>query len=454
MAITVTMPQLGESVTEGTIGAWLVQPGQAVERFESLVEVITDKVTAEVPAPAAGTVGEILAAEGQRLSVGAPLCTLETAAADGSAAIGAAEPIAAEPSGDEPSADEVGPAEVEPSISEEPQSEALPPAAENQGTAGVSVAPEAPPAPPGLPEEPNGAPGFISPAVRALAEEQAVDITQVTGTGFQGRITKRDVLMHLESRGTAPATSPRQPPAPRVPAPAPALPGARIPHTPMRRAIAEHMLRSRQTSPHAWTMVEVDMSGVASARAARRAEFHASTGIDLSFLHFGMKSTCLALRAVPTMNAVFEEDAIQLRKEVNLGLAVAVGDGLIVPVVRGADQFSVAGLAQAAANLIERARQGKARQEDLEGGTFTLNNAGALGTVMSQAIINQPQAGILVMDSVVRRPVVEGDGIAIRPIMNLSLSFDHRINDGASAAHFLRAVKSSLEAVTPDSALF
>ena len=452
MAITVTMPQLGESVTEGTIGAWLVQPGQTVERFESLVEVITDKVTAEVPAPAAGTVGEILAAEGQRLSVGAPLCTLETVAGDGPAETGAAEPIAAEPSAAEPSAYEVGPAEVEPSISEEPQSEALPPMAETQGAAGVPVATETTPAAPGLPEVPNGSPGFISPAVRTLAEEQAVDITQVTGTGFQGRITKRDVLMHLESRRTAAATGPRQPSAPR--APAPALPGARIPHSPMRRAIAEHMVRSRQTSPHAWTMVEVDMSGVASARAARRAEFHASTGIDLSFLHFGMKSTCLALRAVPTMNAVFEEDAIQLRKEVNLGLAVAVGDGLIVPVVRGADQFSVAGLAQAAAILIERARQGKARQEDLEGGTFTLNNAGALGTVMSQAIINQPQAGILVMDSVVRRPVVVGDGIAIRPIMNLSLSFDHRLNDGASAAHFLRAVKSSLEAVTPDSALF
>jgi 2-oxoisovalerate dehydrogenase E2 component (dihydrolipoyl transacylase) len=201
-------------------------------------------------------------------------------------------------------------------------------------------------------------------------------------------------------------------------------------------------------------MVEVDMSGVAAARAARRTEFRAATGIDLTFLHFGMKSTCLALRAVPTMNATFEEDALQLRTEINLGLAVAVGDGLIVPVVRGADRYSVAGLAQAAAALIERARLGKARLEDVEGGSFTLNNAGALGTVMSQAIINQPQAGILVMDAVIRRPVVAGDGIAIRPIMNLCLSFDHRINDGAAAAQFLRAVKSSLEAVTPESALF
>jgi 2-oxoisovalerate dehydrogenase E2 component (dihydrolipoyl transacylase) len=222
----------------------------------------------------------------------------------------------------------------------------------------------------------------------------------------------------------------------------------------MRRSIAEHMVRSLRTSPHAWTMVEVDMSGVAAARAVRRAEFLAATGTDLTFLHFGMKSTCLALRAVPTMNAVFEEDAILLRSEVNLGLAVAIGDGLIVPVVRNADRYSVAGLAQAASALIERARQGKARLEDVDGGTFTLNNAGALGTVTSQAIINQPQAGILVMDSVVRRPVVVGDGIAIRPIMNLCLSFDHRINDGAAAARFLGAVKGTLEAVTADTALF
>jgi 2-oxoisovalerate dehydrogenase E2 component (dihydrolipoyl transacylase) len=167
-----------------------------------------------------------------------------------------------------------------------------------------------------------------------------------------------------------------------------------------------------------------------------------------------MKSTCLALRAVPTMNAVFGEDAVALQTDINLGLAVAVGDGLIVPVVRGADRYSVAGLARAATELIERARQGKATLADVEGGTFTLNNAGALGTVMSQAIINQPQAGILVMDAVVRRPVVIGDGIAIRPMMNLSLSFDHRINDGAAAARFLSAVKSSLEAVTADTSLF
>lgn len=446
MAITVTMPQLGESVTEGTIGTWLVQPGQQVERYDSLVEVITDKVTAEVPSPVAGVIGEILAPEGQRLSVGEPICTLEGVADDVSGEGEALQP-ALELSDSE--ADQAAAAVVEPEEAEGatalPPLEAQPAAVNGQAVLDTSERSSVP-----APSTADS-PGFLSPAVAALAREHSIDISKVTGTGFQGRITKRDVLVFLEGGGAAP---PAQGPTAVPTASGPPLPGSKIPLTPMRRSIAEHMVRSVQTSPHAWTMVEVDMSGVAAARAARRVEFRASTGVDLAFLHFAMKSTCLALRAVPTMNATFEEEAIQLATEINLGLAVAVGDGLIVPVVQGADRYSVAGLAQASAVLIEKARQGKARLEDVQGGTFTLNNAGALGTVMSQAIINQPQAGILVMDAVIRRPVVVGDGIAIRPIMNLCLSFDHRINDGAAAARFLGAVKSSLEAVTPDSALF
>ncbi|MGC1183602.1 MAG: dihydrolipoamide acetyltransferase family protein [Candidatus Dormiibacterota bacterium] len=446
MAITVKMPQLGESVTEGTIGTWLVEPGQQVERFDSLVEVITDKVTAEVPSPAAGTVGEILATAGERLVVGAPLCTLEGAGLEEQSEEPPAGPLSGELA--------PGAEELEQSGDPSPEETAVPamaPPAPAE-TEVVAAAEEAGAVPANL-SAGDGSKGFVSPAVRALADEHGLDISRVTGTGFQGRITKRDVLLFLEAgKSTSPTPAPVPPPG-SGPVP-PSLPGSKIPLTPMRRSIAEHMVRSRRVSPHAWTMVEVDMSGVAAARVAGRAEFRAATGVDLTFLHFAMKSTCLALRAVPTMNATFEEDAIQLRTEINLGLAVAVGDGLIVPVVRGADRYSVAGLAQASAALIERARVGKARLEDVEGGSFTLNNAGALGTVMSQAIINQPQAGILVMDAVIRRPVVVGDGIAIRPIMNLCLSFDHRINDGAAAAQFLRAVKSSLEAVTPESALF
>jgi 2-oxoisovalerate dehydrogenase E2 component (dihydrolipoyl transacylase) len=320
--------------------------------------------------------------------------------------------------------------------------------------AATAPAESGPPAPAPPAADIGAAPGFISPAVMALAAEHSLDISQVTGTGFQGRVTKRDVLLFLEGGGVQQPRVPTPPARPQAPAAVAPRPGDLVPHSPMRRSIAEHMVRSRHTSPHAWTMVEVDMSGVAASRAAHRADFLAATGVEVTFLHYGMKSTCLALRAVPTMNAVFGEDAVALQTDINLGLAVAVGDGLIVPVVRGADRYSVAGLARAATELIERARQGKATLADVEGGTFTLNNAGALGTVMSQAIINQPQAGILVMDAVVRRPVVIGDGIAIRPMMNLSLSFDHRINDGAAAARFLSAVKSSLEAVTADTSLF
>ena len=423
MAITVTMPQLGESVTEGTIGSWLVQPGQQVEKFDSLVEVVTDKVTAEVPSPAAGTVIEILAPEGERLSVGQPICTLDAGEEDAPTPADDSSPLPV----------------VSPEVVPTPE------------TAGGVAVVEPPPAA----QAPSGGPGlgFISPAVRQLADERGVDLSKVRGTGFEGRITKRDVALYLEG---APAPPPTLQPVPSAPPPpvAAAAPGDRISLSPMRRAIAEHMVRSRHTSPHAWTMVEVDMSGVQRARDAHRDEFRATTGVELSYLPFAMQATCLALRAVPTMNASFEEEAIVVHREINLGLAVSVPDGLIVPVVKGADRYSVAGLARAASELIGRARAGAARLEDVEGGTFTLNNAGALGTILSQAIINQPQAGILVMDAVVPRPVAVGDAIAVRPMMNLTLSFDHRINDGSAAARLLGAVKSWLESVGPDTPLY
>ncbi|MHB1501648.1 MAG: dihydrolipoamide acetyltransferase family protein [Candidatus Dormibacteria bacterium] len=431
MAITVKMPQLGESVTEGTIGTWLVEPGQQVSKYDSLVEVITDKVTAEVPSPASGTVGELLASEGQRLTVGEPICTLDGADEE------AGEAVPAPP----PSADEIPISVAAPSVSA--------PAATG-GPAAPAPAGGTAPAPPS-----DQAAGFISPAVRTLAVEHGVDLSRVTGTGFQGRVTKRDVLIFLEGgHPTVGAPPPAAEPAARTSTRAAAGPGERIPLSPMRRAIAEHMVRSRQTSPHAWTMVEVDMSGVAMARAANREQFRQATGADLSLLPFAMKATCLALRAVPSLNAVLEGDAVVLQREVNLGLAVSVPDGLIVPVVREADRYSIAGLAQGAIELIGRARAGRSRLEDVEGGTFTLNNAGALGTVMSQAIINQPQAAILVMDAVVKRPVVVGDAIAIRPMMNLCLSFDHRINDGSAAAMFLGAVKGWLEGATAETPIY
>ena len=407
----------------------VLRAGQQVEKFDSLVEVVTDKVTAEVPSPAAGTVVEILAPEGERLSVGQPICTLDSPEEERA-----------------PSADDAGPLPVvSPSVpAADSEEERSPEASPQVAAAETRSQPGPAPGPTGI--------GFISPAVRQLADENGVDLSRVRGTGFEGRITKRDVLLYLE--GTPAAAAPTAAPHSLPPSPAAAAPGERITLSPMRRSIAEHMVRSRHTSPHAWTMVEVDMSGVRGARDAHREQFRATTGVELSYLPFAMQATCLALRAVPTMNASFEEEAIVVHREVNLGLAVSVPDGLIVPVVKNADRYSIAGLARAASELITRARAGTARLEDVEGGTFTLNNAGALGTVLSQAIINQPQAGILVMDAVVPRPVVVGDAIAIRPMMNLTLSFDHRINDGSAAARLLGAVKSWLESVGPETPLY
>jgi 2-oxoisovalerate dehydrogenase E2 component (dihydrolipoyl transacylase) len=442
MAVTVTMPQLGESVTEGTIQQWLKQPGDAVERYESIAEVNTDKVNAEIPSPVAGTMGEHLVGEGAVVPVGQPICRIEGEDAP-SAAASASEPAAA-------AADAA------------PQ-----PVAAAAGTAERAAAPRgdaAPPAPEGM---------HLTPAVRMLAREHGVDVSQISGSGIGGRVTKKDVLEFVQRRDSesvpaggvagrraemaAPAaSSPSSAPAPTPPPIAPpSPPGAdtAVPLTPMRRAIAEHMSRSVATSPHAWTMVEVDMTRVARIRAARREEFRARTGVDLTFLPFVAKAVIAALRRHPTLNATWTEQGVLLKRDVNLGLAVALEDGLVVPVIRGADRLSMSGLALAAQDLADRAKAGKLRLDDVEGGTFTLNNAGALGTVMSQAIINQPQAAILVMDAIVKRPVVvDDDAIAVRSMMNACISFDHRVNDGLPVARFLRTIKDTLESISDSDA--
>jgi 2-oxoisovalerate dehydrogenase E2 component (dihydrolipoyl transacylase) len=453
MAITVTMPQLGESVTEGTIQAWLKQPGDPVELYESIAEVTTDKVNAEIPSPVAGTMGEHLVPEGAVVPVGGEICRIEGA-------------------------------EVEVAAGDSFSAEGLPEALGSAGSPPAAAAAEsspagAPPAEKTPAAAPQGANGLhLTPAVRMLAREHAVDLTQITGSGINGRITKKDVLEYVQRRDAAePAggvaarraeaaaqTTPAQASATRAPARQPAPPAVPVsqgagdtlvPLTPMRRAIAEHMSRSVLTSPHAWTMVEVDMSRVARARARAREEFKRRHGVDLTFLPFVAKAVIAALRRHPTLNATWTDDGVLLRNDVNLGLAVALEDGLVVPVIKGADRLSMAGLALAAQDLSDRARAGRLRIEDVEGGTFTLNNAGALGTVMSQAIINQPQAAILVMDAIVKRPVVvDDDAIAVRSMMNLCISFDHRINDGLPAARFLRSVKDTLEAVDDSAQLW
>jgi 2-oxoisovalerate dehydrogenase E2 component (dihydrolipoyl transacylase) len=481
VALTVNMPQLGESVTEGTIARWLKKPGDAVAKYESIAEVASDKVNAEIPAPADGTFGEVIAAEGTVVSVGQPICTIEQGEAAGAPG-GAPAEAGAAPAAAASGAERAAPAEApRPAAASSPGREAM-----EEGGAGGAAPAAAPaqttPAPVEVAARAAGAPTQVSggrdengpmaeagqyhltPAVRMLVREHDVDLDEIRGSGIGGRITKKDVLEYVQRRDAGPR------PAAGAPAPAragaapdgppagtaPALPGEGdrvLPMTTVRRAIADHMVRSRQTSPHAWLMVEVDMTRVSQIRAARKAEFKERYGVSLTYLPFVARAVIEALRRRPTLNAQWSEEGVVLKRDIHLGIAVALEENLVVPVLRDADRYSVAGLAQAMSDLGERARSNGLKLDEIQGGTFTLNNTGALGAVMTQAIINQPQAAICTMDAVVKRPVVIDDMIAVRPIMNLGLSFDHRLNDGLQAARFLQDVKGILEGMDEASLL-
>ncbi len=498
MAMTVTMPQLGESVTEGTIARWLKQPGELVAKYESIAEVVTDKVNAEIPSPAEGSLGEHIAHEGQVVAVGEPICTIETVEqgqansawhqGDGEQpAAGEAQPVAAgaqHVQGASPDEAPAAQAEQQPVAAQADEAPAAPLTAQGTvahpaelpapPTAPEMAAPEAAAAQPAAPKPRSGtgngsASGdhHLTPAVRMLVREHEVDLSQVHGSGLGGRISKKDVLDYVQQRdagGVAAMPAPAATPAPAaMPAPAPAAhpqpePQAGgsdevTPLTPTRRAIAEHMVRSKRTSPHAWLSMEVDMSRVAALRASRRADFERHYGAKLTYLPFVARAVCEALRQYPTLNSSFTDDGITLRHDIHLGIAVALEDNLIVPVVRNADRLSIAGLATTTQDLGDRARANKLKLDEIQGGTFTLNNTGALGTVHTVAIINQPQAAILAMDAVIKRAIVVDDAIAIRPMMNLGLSFDHRINDGLSATRFTKRVKEILEDIDANSAL-
>ncbi|MHB8718682.1 MAG: dihydrolipoamide acetyltransferase family protein [Candidatus Dormibacteria bacterium] len=507
MALTVTMPQLGESVTEGTIARWLKQPGELVAKYESIAEVVTDKVNAEIPAPAEGSMGEHIAKEGDVVAVGQPICSIETAEqGQANSAWHQSEEVRSAPV--EPEAATSQAAAPEPqevaataAVSQPGATPAPPPRAAADA---ALAAPESAPAPAAAAtgmETAAGSPGaaatsgngggssatdyHLTPAVRMLVREHDVDLAEVSGTGLGGRISKKDVLDYVQRRDAgaerpAPVVA-SQAPAPQPVAasaqPAPAAPQASpppspaaapqpaaatsarnegdevIPLTPTRRAIAEHMVRSRHTAPHAWMMMEVDMSRVARLRAARRAEFEQRYGAKLTYLPFVARAVCDALRQYPTLNASWSDEGIVVHRDLHLGIAVALEDNLIVPVIRNADRLSIAGLATTMQDLGDRARANRLKLDEIQGGTFTLNNTGALGTVLTSAIINQPQAAILAMDAVVKRAVVVGDAIAIRPMMNLGLSFDHRINDGLAATRFVKKVKELLEGIDDSGAL-
>ncbi|MGB2939543.1 MAG: dihydrolipoamide acetyltransferase family protein, partial [Candidatus Dormiibacterota bacterium] len=296
-----------------------------------------------------------------------------------------------------------------------------------------------------------GRAGRASPAVRRLAEEHNIDIGAIRGSGSGGRVSKKDVEDYLASGKAVPSVPPVQPsPAAAAPVPGPAAGDQLIPLNAMRKAIAEHMVRSRRTSPHAWCAVEVDMTNVVALRRAEREAFRATDGVDLSYVPFVIKAACESLRAHPGVNASFTDEGILRHAAINISIAVALDDGLILPVIHDADRLSITGLAHQLSDLAERARAGKLTLPDVARGTFCVNNPGTFGTVLSAPIINQPQAAIMTMEAIVKRPVVmPGDLIGIRSMMYAAMSFDHRVLDGLEAASFLGDVKKSLEAMAP-----
>ncbi|HEU5369435.1 MAG TPA: dihydrolipoamide acetyltransferase family protein [Ktedonobacterales bacterium] len=415
MPTKVTMPKLGESVAEGTVGRWLKKEGDTVELDEPLVEIITDKITQEMPSPVAGRLLKISVAQDQTVKVGTEIAQIEeVAAAQAATPARASEPAAV--------------------------------ASASAVAASAARAPAPPSTPAPRPAEVNGQRQRISPLARRMAQEHQLDLDAISGTGEGGRVRKEDILAFLAQREQAPAA------APAVPRPMPAAPytpGADeevVPVSPIRRAIAEHMVRSKHTSPHATTMIEVDVTNIARWIERNKDEFKQREGYGITFVPFVMKATVEALKEVPTMNASWVNDQIILKKRVHLAVAVSTDAGLMVPVVHDADTMSLAGLARAVSDLATRARANKLTVQDMQGATFTVNNPGVFGTIISVPIINQPHAGILSMDAAVKRPVViENDAIAIRSMMFISLSFDHRINDGLGAARFLSIVKRRLE---------
>ena len=471
--MTVELPHVGESVVEGTIGKWLKQPGDTVRRYEPLVEVVTDKVTMEVPSPVAGELLRVLAEEGETLPMGAPIAEVgEPGEAPGQSLPAQAAAPTASPEQPAPpapvasylmqSVTPVGPTGGAAVEAMEPMV-GIDAVAQAAAAAPPPVAP-APAAPPVTPAqaEPAATPSAdgrqrLSPAVRRLAREHSVDLGLIQGTGLGGRITRNDVLRYLES-----PPAPAVPPQPAAPAPA-AVPASvaepgpdeeLMPVTPVRRMIAEAMVQSVTEIPHAWSAKEVDVTGLVALRQSIRADFERQEGVPLTYLPFVIRAVVEALRKFPTLNASWGGDAIILKRRINLGLAVAAPNGLIVPVIHNADRLNLAGLAHAVHDLTERARANRLRVEDVQGGTFTLNNTGALGSFVSGPIINHPQAGIMTTETVQKRPVVRDDAIAIRSMMNICLSFDHRINDGAEASGFLDAVASRLESIGPDTSVY
>jgi len=481
---TIKMPQLGESVTEGTIERWLVKEGDTVEQYDPLFEVVTDKVNAEVPAEVAGTITKIMVPDGETVKVGTPLAEI---AGDGAGAAAAEAPDEASEAAEAAAEPEAAPAaEAEPPTEAAPEPETATTAAEQDAPAAQAEAPAADVASAEVAADDAAATPAtdasvrMTPAVRRLVREHNIEISQLKGSGAGGRVTRDDVLAFVEGGGatSAPAQAqapalaatpaPTPPPAPEAPAaaaqPAPAFtppapiaaPTAgdvEIPLTQMRKGIAAKMTRVKQTVPHAYTVVEVDMHNVVRWREDNNAAYKAREGIGLSYVAAVVKAVTETLRQHPTVNSQFAEDKVVLKQAMNVGIAVAVDNGLLVPVIHNADQLSISGVNHRIQDLAARARSNKLKLDEIQGGTFTVNNTGWFGSVSSMPIINAPEVAILSMEAIVKRPVVttiEGeDVIVIRPMMNMTCSFDHRVLDGAQVGSFLADVRKRLEAWDP-----
>jgi len=440
----VVMPQLGESVHEGTISRWLVKPGDKVVEFEPMLEVDTDKVNAEVPAPVSGILREILAKEGETVQAGAEIAVVE---------IGGDGKVTATPEAPAP-APKTEPPKVEEKLRPPPGGDAADLPGRRGGeeellpTRGEVPAKPAE-GPPGKPKPDEGGPHRYSPGVQMAASDLKVDLSQVTGTGLGGRVTKKDVQDFAAGAKAAPPARP----APAAPV-APGEGDQVVQLTRVRRLIAENMTRSKTTIPHAWQTQEVDMSGVVANRNANKATFQKQEGFSLTYLPYVMAATLSALREHPEVNSTFNENELIVHRDINLGISVGLEDTLLVPVVRRADGLSIAGLARAVNDLATRARNKQLKADDLSGGTFTVNNSGTFGTLFSYSVINPGQAGILTMEAIVERPMAVNGMIGIKPMMYLCFSFDHRVLDGLQAARFLTSCRKWLEAVSLDTPIY
>jgi pyruvate dehydrogenase E2 component (dihydrolipoamide acetyltransferase) len=482
--IDVVMPQMGESIVEGTLTRWLKKAGEHVERDEPLFEISTDKVDTEIPSPSAGTLGEILVQEGTTVGINTVVGRIAEAGgapANSAPPVNTAAPASPAPAAQPPAAP-VNAAPAPPVNSVPAPETSRPPAGGGNSQADGS-------------EESLGGP--LSPLVRKMARENNVDLNQVRGTGAGGRITKQDVDAFIAARGGAPrqappayappppaysapaptpppqtyaappppppppppaqaiATVPQQvnvpPPPPPVPYEAPAqfrgqAPAGRVePMSTMRQKIAEHMVFSKRTSAHVTTVHKVDMTRVSKLRDKNKGEFQARYGFSLTFLPFVLRATTAALQQFPLLNASIDGTNIVYHRDINIGIAVALENGLIVPVIRNADEKNVVGLQRSVADLATRARSRQLRPDEVQAGTFSVTNFGSFGSLFATPVINQPQVGILGVGSVTKEPVVVDDAIAIRSMCYLALTFDHRLIDGALGDQFTQKVKSVLE---------